>query len=75
MTIVLQRKGDSKYIRTRSGAWTAKPDAAFEFKDSFSALMYCLEHHLPGMQIQVRFVNSEMNFYLPVVDVPECEQA
>lgn len=69
MNIVLQKKATSEYIQTLTGAWTANGDFAHSFPNGLAAVMYCLEHRLPDMQIMARFTNSHFNFVVPVTDL------
>ncbi len=43
----------------RVGEWTLDPDSAMHFADITEAQNYCLEHHLNGVQLFLKFENPD----------------
>ncbi len=69
MNIVLQSKGSSAFIEDLSGAWTKEREHAHIFASGLEALVFCFKRRLNNMQMVAMFVDSRMNFSVPVADV------
>ena len=69
MNIVLQNKRSSAFIEDWAGAWTKEREHAHIFANGLEALFFCFKRRLNNMQIVGTFVDSRMNFSVPVADV------
>jgi len=69
MNIVLQSKGSSAFIENLAGAWTNQPEHAHIFANGLEALVFCFRRRLNNMQMVATFLDSRMNFSVPVADV------
>jgi hypothetical protein len=58
MRILLQHTRTGLYFRGL-GDWAADPYVAFDFQHSQKAIDYACKHGIIGVQIAVRFVDSE----------------
>ena len=48
------------------GKWTSDPEKAFVFKDSRSAIQFCLNHELADMQIVLKGPEARYDVQVPV---------
>ena len=69
MDIVLQSKGSSAFIEDLAGAWTNEREHAHIFASGLEALFFCFRRRLNNMQMVATFLDSRMNFSVPVADV------
>jgi hypothetical protein len=69
MDIVLQSKGSSAFIKDLAGAWTEEREHAHIFGSGLDALFFCFKRRLNNMQMVATFLDSRMNFCVPVADV------
>lgn len=69
MNIVLQSKGSSAFVEDLAGAWTKEREHAHIFASGLEALVFCFKWRLNNMQMVATFVDSRMNFSVPVADV------
>ena len=69
MKILLQHTRTQLYFRGL-GDWTANPFEAFDFQHSQKAIDFAREHRIPGVQIAVKFIDSQFDeiFPLPAMD-------
>jgi hypothetical protein len=58
MRILLQHTRTQLYLRGL-GDWTANPYDAFDFQHTQKAINFARDHGLTGVQIAVKFVDSE----------------
>jgi hypothetical protein len=58
MKIMLQHARTQLYLRSL-GNWTADPLAAYDFGQARRAIAFAREHAIIGVEIAVRFVDSE----------------
>jgi hypothetical protein len=58
MRILLQHTRTQLYLRGL-GDWTANPYDAFDFQHTQKAITFARDHGLTGVQIAVKFVDSE----------------
>lgn len=67
MKILLQHARTQLYLRSL-GNWTADPREAYDFKHSQRAIDFAREHSITGVEIAVKFVDSEFEetFAIPV---------
>ena len=68
MNILLQSKKTFSYI-TDLCTWTKQREKAHLFEAGTEALFFCFNRHLKNMQILGEFVNSRINFTIPVTDL------
>ena len=67
MNILLQNKKTMSYVEW-GGGWTPRAESARVFYSGLEAMVYCLNHHCADMQILGEFVDTRMNFTVPVTD-------
>ena len=48
------------------GRWTSDPEKAFVFKDSRSAIQFCLNHDLSDMQVVLKGPEDRFDVQVPV---------
>lgn len=48
------------------GKWTSDPEKAFVFKDSRSAIQFCLNHDLSDMQVVLKGPEDRFDVQVPV---------
>jgi len=60
MRILLQHARTQLYQRGL-GDWTANPYDAFDFQHSQKAIDFARDHRLSGVQIAVKFIDSEFD--------------
>ena len=60
MRILLQHARTQLYLRGL-GDWTANPYDAFDFQHSQKAIDFARDHRLSGVQIAVKFIDSEFD--------------
>ena len=67
MKILLQHARTQLYLRSL-GNWTADPREAYDFQHSQRAIDFAREHAITGVEIAVKFVDSEFEetFAIPV---------
>jgi hypothetical protein len=65
MRILLQHTRTQLYLRGL-GDWTANPYDAFDFQHSQKAITFARDHGLVGVQIAVKFVDSEFDEIAPI---------
>jgi hypothetical protein len=65
MKVYLQNDVTLDYLLC-PGTWTSDPDRAMVFKDSGSAIQFCLEHQLPDMRIVLHFPEFRQDVHMPV---------
>ena len=65
MRILLQHTRTQLYLRGL-GDWTANPYDAFDFQHSQKAIAFARDHGLTGVQIEVKFVDTEFNEIAPI---------
>ena len=65
MKILLQHTRTQLYFRGL-GDWTANPFEAFDFQHSQKAIDFAREHCIPGVQIAVKFVDSQFDEIFPL---------
>ena len=68
MNIVLQSKGSSAFIEDLAGGWTKDREHAYVFANGLEALVFCFDWRLNNMQMVATFLDSRMNFSVPVAD-------
>ena len=69
MNIVLQSKRSSAFVEDLAGAWTKDREHAHVFANGLEALVFCFQRRLNNMQMVAIFLDSRMNFSVPVADV------
>ena len=69
MELVLQNKESLTFVEDQHGRWTKDRQRARTFGSGLEALFFCLSHRLMNMQIVGRFLDSRMDFSLPVTDL------
>ena len=75
MRILLQHTRTQLYLRGL-GDWTANPYDAFDFQHSQKAIAFARDHALTGVQIAVKFVDSECDEVAPIpAPAPSVSQA
>lgn len=69
MKILLQHARTQLYLRSL-GNWTANPADAYDFQHSQRAIDFAREHGIGGVQIAVKFLESQFDevFPLPVAE-------
>jgi hypothetical protein len=65
MKIVLQHIRTQLYLRSL-GNWTANPLEAHDFQHSQRAIDFAREHGLSGIQIAVKFIDSQFDEVFPL---------
>lgn len=65
MRILLQHARTGLYLRGL-GDWTANPFDGFDFQHSQKAIDYACKHGIVGVQIAVRFIDSECDEVVPL---------
>lgn len=65
MKILLQHVRTQLYVRSL-GNWTANPLEAYDFQHSQRAINFAREHTLNGVQIAVRFTDSQFDEVFPL---------
>jgi hypothetical protein len=68
MRILLQHTRTQLYLRGL-GDWTANPYDAFDFQHSQKAITFARDHTLAGVQIAVKFVDSDCDEVAPIPPV------
>jgi hypothetical protein len=68
MNILLQNKRTLNFVEGAAG-WTAKHDKARVFGTGLEAMFFCLNRHIPNVQILGEFADQRMNFSVPVTDL------
>ena len=48
------------------GRWTSDPDKAYVFKDSRSAIQFCINHDLSDMQVVLKGPEERFDVQVPV---------
>jgi hypothetical protein len=72
MRILLQHTRTGLYLKGL-GNWTANPYEAFDFQHSQRAIDFARQHSLSGVQIAIRFIDSdhdEIAQLPPLVEAP-----
>jgi len=65
MKVYLQQDTSLAFVQ-RPGDWTPDIDRAMVFSDANSAIEFCLEYELDGMQIVLHFAEFGYDVHLPV---------
>lgn len=65
MKVFLQNDVTLAYLRS-PGEWTPDTERAMVFKDSASAIQFCLEHELRDMRIVLHFPKFGYDVHLPL---------
>lgn len=65
MRILLQHARTGLYLRGL-GDWTPNPFEAFDFQHSQKAIDFACKHGIIGVQIAVRFIDSECDEVVPL---------
>ena len=65
MKILLQHSRTLLYFR-KLGEWTDDPAEAFDFQHSQKAINLARQHRLSGVQIAVKFTDSECDEVVPL---------
>ena len=65
MKILIQHSRTQLYFRNL-GDWTEDPQEAFNFEHSQKAINLARQHHLAGVQIAVKFSDSECDEVVPL---------
>ena len=75
MKILLQHARTGLYFRGL-GDWTANPHDALDFQHSQRAIDFAHQHGLGGVQIAVRFIDSQFDeiFPLPAATAADAPQ-
>ena len=68
MKILLQHARTQLYLRGL-GDWTANPFEAFDFQHSQKAIDFAREHNIAGVQIAVKFIDSQFDEIFPLPPV------
>jgi hypothetical protein len=63
--ILLQHCRTRLYLRGL-GNWTTNPQEALDFQHSQRAIDFAREHGLPGVQIAVKFIDSQFDEVFPL---------
>ena len=74
MKILLQHSRTRLYFRGL-GDWTANPQEAFDFQHSQRATDFAYQNRLSGVQIAVRFFDSQFDEVFPLVSGHSLEPA
>jgi hypothetical protein len=73
MRILLQHTRTQLYLRGL-GDWTANPYDAFDFQHSHKAITFARDHGLTGVQIAVKFIDSDCDEVAPIPPVASIPQ-
>ena len=65
MRILLQHARTGLYLRGL-GDWTPNPYEAFDFQHSQKAIDFACEHCITGVQIAVKFIDSQFDEIFPL---------
>lgn len=65
MKILLQHVRSQLYLKS-PGDWTANPFEAFDFQHSQKAIDFARDHDIEGVQIAVKFVDSQFDEVVPL---------
>jgi len=65
MKIMLQHVRTQLYLRSL-GNWTANPHDGLDFQHSQRAIDFAREHALSGVQIAVKFIDSQFDEVFPL---------
>jgi hypothetical protein len=65
MKMLLQHVRTQLYLRSL-GNWTANPLEAHDFQHSQRAIDFAREHGLSGVQLAVKFVDSQFDEVFPI---------
>ena len=68
MKILLQHARTRLYFRGM-GDWTASPHEAFDFQHSQRAIEFARQNSLGGVQIAVKFIDSQFDEVFPLPGV------
>jgi len=68
MRILLQHARTRLYLRGL-GDWTANPQDGFDFQHSQKAVDFAHQHALNGVQIAVKFIDSQFDEIFPLAAV------
>ena len=68
MRILLQHARTRLYLRGL-GDWTANPQDGFDFQHSQKAVDFAHQHALSGVQIAVKFIDSQFDEIFPLAAV------
>ena len=68
MRILLQHARTRLYLRGL-GDWTVNPQDGFDFQHSQKAVDFAHQHALTGVQIGVRFIDSQFDEIFPLAAV------
>lgn len=68
MRILLQHARTRLYLRGL-GDWTANPQDGFDFQHSQKAVDFANQHALSGVQIAVKFIDSQFDEIFPLAAV------
>ena len=69
MKILLQHSRTQLYVRGL-GDWTPDVNLAHDFEHSQKAMDFAREHYISGVQITVKFVDSECDEVVPLPPPP-----
>ena len=72
MKILVQNCLNHLYMKTLT-QWTPNPAEAMAFPSSENAILYCVEHGIPAVQIVLKFDPDRYDVTVPITE--ECEQA
>lgn len=73
MKILLQHVRTQLYLQS-PGNWTANPFEALDFQHSQEAIDFAREHNLPGVQIAVKFIDSQFDEVVPLPPIQPVSQ-
>ena len=65
MRILLQHCRTQLYLRSL-GNWTTNPHDALDFQHSQRAIDFARQHDLPGVQIAIKFIDSQFDEVFPL---------
>jgi hypothetical protein len=65
MRIVLQQIDSGLYFKD-IGAWTRDPAEAMDFLSSTSAIDFCLQNRITGIQLVLKFQEQRCDIVLPL---------
>ncbi len=68
--MLLQHARTQLYLRSM-GNWTANPHDAHDFQHSQRALDFAKQHNLQGVQLVVKFVESQFDEVFPIPLPPD----
>jgi hypothetical protein len=74
MKILLQHARTQLFFRGL-GDWTANPFDAFDFQHSQKAIDFAQEHRIQGVQIAVKFIDSQFDETFPLPAMAPLPQA